>query len=1120
MPGIHLYTGNRLEILADRFAEIIYHNPLPPLELETILVQSKGMARWLAMETAARLNIWANCDCPFPNSFINNIYRLILPDIPDYLPYDKETITFHLMDLIPDLINKPSFKPVQDYLQGNRDLGLFQLAAEVADLFDQYTLYRPDMILAWESAAESTVPGQGWQPQLWRQLINRLHNDELSGGAHRARLYDDFRRTVSAPGFDPSPLPARVSVFGISSLPPYHLNILASLAAYIDLHFFIINPCSEFWADIIVDRQIVKISRQEQLTEEFLHLQEGNSLLASMGQLGRDMIAMLHNLDCLEHEFFIDPGRETLLSSIQQDILHLHNHDPGINQTTSHQRDTQFTGKQPVNYHDTSVVFQSCHSPMREIEALHDHLLGTFNNQSADQLIEPRDILVMTPDIDAYGPLIQAVFGSTAGATPKIPYTISDRKIRNTSHFIETFFNLLSLPNSRLSNVQVISLLESEAVQRRFKIGESDLAIIKDWIGRTGICWGIDKDHKEALGLPGFSANTWRAGLDRLLLGYAMPGNNHRIYNTILPYDEIEGNNTRLLGNFLDFAESLFTQVQILEQQHSLQNWSEILLDHLQMFLDADDDSAAHRQLIHQTLLRMGELQKRSSFNRPIGIDIIKSYLGMVIEQQGSNLASSANFLSGGVTFCELLPMRAIPFKIICLLGMNDGSYPRPGRTKSFDLMFHEPRRGDRSRRLDDRYLFLEAILSTRRQLYISYVGQSIKDDSARPPSVLVSELMDYVEQGFTIDQSSGGKDKTNILDHLTTRHRLQPFHPDYFKPADPKSKIKLFSFSRENHAAAGVLANAEKYPCQPLIKHQLPPAPDEFRQISLDQLCSFFANPARFFLTRRLGIAPVEQLQQMKSTEPFTIAGLQRYILENDMLQQKLCGRDPDEYLQVIKAAGDIPHGKIGEAFYDEIISEVEKFSSKLERLQNSSMLSPIQVTLHVNGFTINGMLGDIYEHGMLRYRCATIQPKDLIQAWIAHLVLNAVSTATGSTADSTTYLAGKDRIYRYLPLPDGNKQLSELLSFYWQGLTEPLPFFPQSSHAFAGAILKGNNFDQALGKAKAVWQGNDFREGEGKDPYFRLCFKETAPFSQPFIDLAQKIYLPLLKQQERYDP
>ena len=470
MPGISLYTGNRLELLADRFAEIIHNNPLPPLEQETILVQSKGMARWLAMETATRLNIWANCDCPFPNSFINKIFRHTLPNISDNFPYDKETITFHLMELIPGLINKPAFKPVQDYLQGTGDIGLFQLASQIADLFDQYTLYRPDMILSWESGNGSTVAGQDWQPQLWRQLIDRLHKNKLPGSAHRARLYDNFQRTVSAPGFDPGPLPTRVSVFGISSLPPYHLNILATLAPFIDLHFFIINPCREFWADIIADRQIVKISRQEQLTEEFLHLQEGNSLLASMGQLGRDMIAMLHNLDCQEHEFFIDPGHGTLLSSIQQDILHLHNRNPGINETTSHKKDTQLTGKQPVNHHDASVLFQSCHSPMREIEALHDHLLATFNNRSADQPIEPRDILVMTPDIDAYGPLIQAVFGSSPGSTPRIPYTISDRKIRNTSHFIETFFNLLSLPNSRLSNVQVISLLESEAVQRRFKI--------------------------------------------------------------------------------------------------------------------------------------------------------------------------------------------------------------------------------------------------------------------------------------------------------------------------------------------------------------------------------------------------------------------------------------------------------------------------------------------------------------------------------------------------------------------------------------------------------------------------------------------------------------------------
>ena len=1120
MPGIHLYTGNRLELLADRFAEIIDNTPLPPFKQEIILVQSKGMARWLAMQTATRLNIWANCECPFPNSFIYKIFRLILSNIPDNSPYDKRTITFHLMDLIPQLVNNPAFKPIQAYLQENRDLSLFQLAAEVADLFDQYTLYRPDMVLDWESGVESSVPGQDWQPQLWRQLIKRLQTEEMTSGPHRAKLYDDFQRTVSSPGFDPSLLPTRVSVFGISSLPPFHLNILASLAQYIDLHFFVINPCREYWADILVDRQIVKVSRQEQLTEEFLHLQEGNSLLASMGHLGRDMIAMLQNLDCREHEFFLDPGGGNLLSNIHQDILYLYNRGPGINEPAGEEKDSQLTRKQTVDYHDTSLVLQSCHSPMREIEVLHNHLLETFNDHSGEQPLEPRDILVMTPDIEEYGPLIQAVFGSTTRGTPPIPYTIADRKIRNTSHFIETFFELLLLANSRITNVQVLSLLESKPVQLRFQIDDNDLAIIKSWIDKTGICWGIDRNHKENLNLPPFSANTWRAGLDRLLLGYAMPGKNHCIYKDILPYDDIEGSNTKLLGNFLDFTENLFNSVHMLEQQHPLQNWSAILLDLMQNFLYAGDDSEPDRQLVHQVLIDMGELQERSSFCKPIDIDIIKSYLGNEIEQQGSGLVSAANFLSGGVTFCEMLPMRAIPFKTICLLGMNDGSYPRPGRTKSFDLMFHEPRRGDRSRRLDDRYLFLEAILSTRRQLYISYVGQSIKDDSTRPPSVLVSELMDYVDQGFTIEQSSDCKERISILDHLTTKHRLQPFHPDYFKPAAADNNNKLFSYSVENFEAATVLAVAEKLSYHSVIQQPLPPPSEDFREVTLDRLCRFFANPARFFLTNRLGIAPVEQLEQLNSNEPFTIKGLHRYRLENDLLQQKLDGKDLDEFLLVKKAAGDIPHGQMGKAFYQEIISAVETFSGKLERLQGDSMLSPVPVELDINGFNIVGTLGNIYTHGMIRYRCANLKPRDNIQAWINHLVLNAVDTATTSGYEPTTFLAGKDKVYKFTPLPGSKKHLQKILMHYWHGLSEPLHFFPNSSFAFANEIFKGKNNDQALRRARAAWEGSDFIQGEKNDPYFRLCFRETEPFSRQFIDLAKELFLPLLEQQEKYNP
>jgi exodeoxyribonuclease V gamma subunit len=1114
MPGVYLHTGNRLEILADTFTQILAQAPLPPFEPETILVQSKGMARWLAMQTAKRLNIWANCDCPFPNTFINKIFRTALPGVPDSASYDRETITFHLMDLLPELANEPGFETVNGYLENGRDLNLYQLAIEIADLFDQYAIYRPDMILAWESNNNPSVHEHIWQSQVWLRLIDRLHKTDQNLGPHRAKLFEKLLETLSAEGFDPTRLPNRVSVFGISSLPPYHLKILATLSRYIELHFFIINPCQEFWSDIIVDRQIVRIRREKAIPEDLLHLQKGNSLLSSMGQLGRDMISMLQDIEYFEHEYFVDPGQDSLLSCIQQDILFLQEREVPLTSQTN-DLSAHPGNKLTIAPDDTSIVFHSCHSNMREIETLHNHLLEIFNTRN--NTIEPQDILVMAPSIEEYEPLIQAVFDAPTGSQAKIPYTVADRKIRHTSNYINTFLNFLSLSNSRLNNVDVISLLESEPVQHRFQITDNDIVKIKDWITATNIRWGIDKDHKQRLHLPPYQQNTWRAGLDRLQLGYAMQGNDQHIFKEILPYDNIEGEDTLLLGEFLDFIETLIQQIHVLEQNHTLEAWSEILLQLKEKFLFADNESEPESQLLEQLFHQMSQLQHRTSFIAPVALDVIQSYLLKAIDQQGEKHFGATGFLAGGITFCEMLPMRAIPFKIICLLGMNDGSYPRPSRSKSFDLMFHEPRRGDRSRRLDDRYLFLETLLSARQQLYISYVGQSVKDNSCRPPSVLVNELMDYIDQGYCIDQPAC-HDTGTILEKLTTRHHLQPFHPEYFKPTEKNRDSRLFSYSRENLEAAAVLSSAQKKPVQPLLQHPLPTASDEFRNIELHHLCNFFLNPAKFFLTRRLGIGFVEQLQEINTNEPFSLSGLERYHLENDLLRKKLAGKLITDEITVKKAAGELPHGRMAETIYEEIVSDVEEFALKLTQLSIGTKMPTMDIDIELVDFKIFGQLENIYENGMIRYRCTAIKPKDIITAWIHHLFFQLITDRLAKKYDTVTYLAGKDITYKYQPVPAYTIYLQELLSLYWRGLAEPLYFFPQTSYAYAKEIFNGRNKDKALKKAGMGWNGNDFVKGEKADPYLNLCFKDTIPFNQQFFELANDFFLPLFQHLKKH--
>ena len=1109
MPGIHLYSSNRLEILADTFAGLLRSTPLPPLQKETILVQSRGMARWLAMETASRLNIWANCDCPFPNTFIHSIYKLLLPDIPDVSAFNKEYTLWHLMDILAEVkLDDRYFSKLAAYIDSGDDLKLYQLARETADLFDQYTLFRPQMLLDWEDNLKKIPADLVWQSILWCRLVQRLHQNQQPPEQHRARLLQLFEEKISDSAFNSAILPPRISVFGISSLPPYHLRVLTALADHIDLYFFTMNPCMEYWFDIIADRDIVKISRMEAAEQANLHLHQGNSLLASMGHLGRDFMSMLQELHTEAQDNFTASTDDSLLSCIQQDILYLRENNDAVRGS--------FQFAKQINNYDSSIIFHSCHSPMREVEILHDQLLDMFNNANEDDPLEPRDVLVMAPEIDEYAPLIRAVFGADTAPHKKIPYSISDQSIRKTSKYIETFLDILLLPQSRFNSIEVMGILEAEAVRKRFNINDSDLAIIETWTRETNIRWGIDQDHKTRLQLPPYRENTWRSGLDRLLLGYAMPGSGQTLFEGILPHDHIEGDNIKLLGNLFDFTQNLFSLVESLQQQHTLAEWSEILLQTKDKLLLADNKTEADERILHRLLFDLRGLSDRTFYNKKITIGIILSFLIHSLEQRFSPLANEKGFLTGGVTFCSMLPMRAIPFKVICLLGLNDGMYPRSGRKKSFDIMALEPKRGDRSRRYDDRYLFLETLLSARKKLSISFVGQSIQDGSRRPPSVLVSELMDYIDRNYY--QSDIHNDPLDSLSgKLTTVHHLQPFHPAYFQPQNLLRQKKFFSYSAENCEAANVLLTGEQK-IAPGFSAPLTPPPDEFKHVELQELIRFFSHPSRYILVKKVGIAPIEESQPLETSEPFNLKGLDRNKLENKILDHLLKNQDCDRLYQIEKAAGNLPHGMIGKIFFTQLVSKLQPFHKMLAELLAGPQIKKQQIDLAINDFRITGCLDNIGVNGLVHYRYATMTSKDVIRSWLGHLVINNFTDQQPSAINRNTFYAGKTGLYKFSPTTESTHHLEYLLGLYWQGLTEPLSFFPNTSYAFAREIHKGKNEQEALRKASIEWEGDNYnKKGEKKDPYNLLCCKNMALKNPCFMEIAKGVFLPALALQEK---
>ena len=1093
-----------MEILVKQLAGII-RTPLPgPFTPEIIVVQSRGMERWISMALAGLNGISANCSFPFPNAFLEDIIKKLIPDLPDISVFDPEIMTFRLMKIIPRCAGLQGFEDLKAYLAGDSDhLRLYQLAGRIADLFDQYQVFRPQLLFQWEQSKEKKMPPYGWQARLWRELVHGHEN------LHRARLRANLLDQINALGINPDRLPVRISLFGISHLPPFHLQAFAELSRHIQVNLFLIDPCREYWADIVSDREIKKIRRKNpQITAniDWYHFEKGNRLLAALGTLGRDFFELVSDLDCEIVEQFEDPPDDSVLTCLQSDILNLR--DREINRVDgpveSITDNMPTPGSAPEIFRwpgqDTSIQVHSCHSPLREIEVLHDNLLAMFEE---DPELLPKDIMVMTPDIETYAPYIHAVFDSQTDPSLRLPHSIADQSPRADSRMTEGFLALLDINDGRLGATQVLALLEFPGIKERFDLVESDLIVIERWVKDTQIRWGFDAASRLKAGLSGFSENTWQAGLERLLLGYAMPGNNKDMFNGILPYDHIEGGDAQILGNFLNFIDSLLAWSARLEQPRNLNEWRMTLTTLIDRFFKPDEKEERELQILRNLFDGLADIENSADHHDDIQAAVVRSHLKSRLAQN----RYGSGFLTGGITFCAMLPMRSIPFKIICLVGMNNDAYPRDFQPFNFDLMARHPRPGDRSRRHDDKYLFLESILSARKKLYISYVGQSIQDNSILPPSALVSELLDTIEKSF------GVADK-NMLENIVTRHRLQPFSPGYFR-----SGSGLFSYSMENMLAG----MAEKADPPAFVPARIPLSPEEaaqWQKLDLDSLCRFFSNPARFFIQRRLGFLLEEKSPLSEDRENFVLVALEKYLVEQNLFKARLSGSALEDFMPVQKALGQFPHGHVGDFHYNEMGIEAENFVSKIKDFTRLVAGKPIEIDLKIAGFDLKGRVSEIAESGFVNIRYARKRVADILTSWIQHL---ALCHGAPGQYPQTSVLICKDSATQFGAVPDSKDLLEDLLNLFRRGLEGPLHFYPEASRQYAEYKLNKSDSEQsALAKAGLKWLGPDspqkYARAESDNPYYDLCFRRMDPLDDEFKKIALKVFTPLFANSREF--
>lgn len=1156
--GFFLLQSHRLEYLRDELTRLLKQQPLPPLQPEVILVQSNGIAQWLKISLASRTHgcgIAAALELVLPARFQWRAYRAILGNLPEDSPFERSHLVWRLMRLLQDLPLLPEFESLGRFLHDDvAARKRYPLAKRLAALYDQYQVYRADWLLLWGQGQDQLIradqslvpipPEHLWQPALWRLLQQELPTEQQTSS--RAHVHQRFLaamqtgnpssgdaaqppgNSVALPSIAAANLlPRRVLVFGISSLPGQTLEVLVELSKCLPVYVFAHSP-----SRVGAGGAATAVLRGQAAAK----LPNGHPLLAAWGRQGREYLQLLQQvrqrhapgLASTETQLFAgDESGITLLQQLQREILD--------------DIDTKSSEEPPRTLapQDSSILFHVAHSPQREVEILHDQLLAAF---AADPSLQPRDVMVMVPDIHTYAPHVQAVFGQVDGQDPRyLPFVVNDQDRTQFQTLVMALDRLLQLDDSRLTVSQLIDWLEVPAFRAAAGLELAELPLLERWIADSGIRWGLNAEHRTQFGVPpGSHQNTWQFGLERLVLGYAMGSG--PAWGNIQPYSQVGGLEAAAAGKLVRLWEQLQQWWLRLRAVHTPAEWQDALRQLLRdFFLPQSPEEQSQVGQLESALETWGVHCQDAGFVDPLPISVVRQHWLEALREPHL----SQRFLGGSINFATLMPMRAIPFKWICLLGMNDADFPRQQPVNEFDLTNQRGmyRPGDRSRSDDDRYLFLEAILSARQTLYISWVGRSIRDNSPRPPSVLVGQLRDHIANGWRWSDNAAASlaNGRHCVEVLTTCHPLQPFSRDYFMGCPG-----LFTFAdrwRQVQRVSGARSGREPQdkPVRPWQSQQ---------PLSLADLGDFLRSPVESFFTQVLQVKLWDIAAADLDSEPFAPTGLDRWAFSSSVLEPVAArlrenvaqSLEPllDQALEQVRGAGGLPHPPFAQWVQQSLRSSLQRQLSDYQRELSSLVpqtLPPLRLAVqspHGPGeLLLEDTLGDVFHAQQTPHtlRRLVLLASDLrmgakfnfsqwIRLWPQHLALCALvgpqaSTLVVHSGPTPLLLPGLERDW-------AEGQLIELLLAFADGMQQPLPAACQT--AFVGLLDADAVAPGESGKAAFQYEGGDFLTGDVmRSPLLARCWPTFDDLVQPglrpnFDETVRRLYGPaidFLRQQ-----
>ncbi len=1118
-----LYYSNALDVLAAVLAEEL-RKPVPgasPLAPDMVLIPQAAMRRWLQATLAQRHGVVANVEFLAPGEFVARALDANVPGKGD----DLDTAALHwklyaaLND--PAVLARPALSRIAAYLgrdtrapvsdAGGDLLKAWTLAGELAAVFEKYQAWRRDWLLRWEAGAEPEDP----QAILWRVVA--------SGRGYRARRIQQYLDRFEGGGKPlPQGLPPRLFAFATLNVSPDVLRMIATQARVGTTHFFMPTPTEKYWGDLQALGRQLRDGEPDPLAGS-----SGDSrLLQAWGAAGRDFVAVLgaHEIvrpsgEILAHADpqprspIADAGgaaSDSLLHRLQGDLYHRR---PAPPETPTEQDPRRRLAQ--VDDDDPSLQIHACHTRLRELQVLHDRLRALLDDPRFDPPLQARDIAVLAPDIDQYALYLDAVFGSGADSE-RIPYAVADTSPLASEPLAEVFVHLLGLPVSRFGLGEILDLLGSAPIAAAAGLDAPALDRLRDWLQAAGARWGLDASHRASHLAPRDDACTWQFALDRLLLGHATGADEDILAvdgRRVAPLPEGEGGALDALDTLIRLLRVLARHQQTLAQALTPTQWRERLLGLLVALFPVEPvDAGAQRALdrLRKLIDAFARQAGQAGFDAAVPAEVVRHHFASVLAEADTR----APLLTGGVSFGRMVPMRLLPFRVICVLGMNDGDHPRRDPAAGLNRLTaaiaagqREP--GDRSLREDDRFLFLQLLAAAQDVFYLSYLGADPRDGSVREPSVLVSELLDEAARQHADPGAAAGK--------LVLRHPLQPFAPAVFGGSDAgdggKGDRRRFSYRRQWHPAAGALS-APRRPLPPWFGGDpLPPAEAEgTAPVSLDELYRFLTRPAEQFLRQRLGIR-IDGIADVASDREPLLApsgGLEKHALQQVMFDALLRGDDDALIHAALRARALLPSAAIGWHGVQALRAELGPYARAFAGWRGKASAEAPLLEVDIDGVRLHGRLHEVYPHGIARRRFGSPSGSSVIRHGLDWLL---ASTAGLKQPLVEFHEGGEAGVgpHRREPIDPAQARdaLKHLLALRARGLREPLPFAP-----YAGwALYQAEDGRKGLQEAAKKWHGGErgFSEGAADAP--RLALRGRDPFAddaarRAFADLSFDVF------------